>query len=170
MVRLFLALLAAALLAGCTSLPPAPKTAAEPDYRYVIGPGDTLNIVVWRNPELSTSVPVRPDGRITTQVRIFGNYTVMIDTVPPTIKNVDMKADMKGRTEFNLKVQDDLSGIATWKTSMDGEWILMEYEPKLKQLTHKFDKYSSAAGAKKFTIEVIDDRGNTAYWAMDITR
>ena len=36
------------------------------DYRYVIGPLDTVNIVVWRNPELSMSVPVRPDGRIST--------------------------------------------------------------------------------------------------------
>jgi len=32
---------------------------------YLIGPGDSLNIFVWRNPDLSTSVPVRPDGRIT---------------------------------------------------------------------------------------------------------
>jgi polysaccharide export outer membrane protein len=31
----------------------------------LIGPGDTVNVVVWRNPDLSTSVPVRPDGRIT---------------------------------------------------------------------------------------------------------
>lgn len=33
---------------------------------YVIGPGDMLNIVVWRNEELSNSIPVRPDGRIST--------------------------------------------------------------------------------------------------------
>lgn len=39
--------------------------AADPDYNYVIGPGDSVNIQVWRNPELSTSVPVRPDGKIT---------------------------------------------------------------------------------------------------------
>ena len=32
---------------------------------YLIGPGDSLNIFVWRNPDLSTTVPVRPDGRIT---------------------------------------------------------------------------------------------------------
>ena len=33
---------------------------------YLIGAGDTVNIVVWRNPEVSQSVPVRPDGKITT--------------------------------------------------------------------------------------------------------
>jgi polysaccharide export outer membrane protein len=33
---------------------------------YVVGPGDTLQVFVWRNPELSTSIPVRPDGKITT--------------------------------------------------------------------------------------------------------
>jgi polysaccharide export outer membrane protein len=41
-------------------------SAADADYSYLIGPGDTVNIVVWRNPELSMSVPVRPDGKITT--------------------------------------------------------------------------------------------------------
>ena len=51
---------------GCASSgnPPAPSAAASPDYSYIIGPGDTVNIVVWRNPELSMSVPVRPDGKI----------------------------------------------------------------------------------------------------------
>jgi len=54
-------------IAGCTTpgYPPAPVTAATPDYTYVIGPLDTVNIIVWRNPELSMSVPVRPDGKIT---------------------------------------------------------------------------------------------------------
>ena len=58
-----------ALLAGCGSLgshPPAPAVADTADYRYVIGPLDTVNIIVWRNPDLSITVPVRPDGRIST--------------------------------------------------------------------------------------------------------
>lgn len=33
---------------------------------YIIGPGDTLQIFVWRNSDISTTVPVRPDGRIST--------------------------------------------------------------------------------------------------------
>lgn len=53
------------LVFGCaSSYPPAPTSAASPDYRYIIGPGDNVNIIVWRNPELSMSVPVRPDGLI----------------------------------------------------------------------------------------------------------
>jgi polysaccharide export outer membrane protein len=58
---------ALSLLAGCAStgnLPPAPATVSGADYSYVIGPGDSLNINVWRNPELSMSVVVRPDGKI----------------------------------------------------------------------------------------------------------
>jgi polysaccharide biosynthesis/export protein len=60
--------IAGALIAGCATpeYPPAPATAASPDYNWIIGPGDAINIVVWRNPELSANVPVRPDGKIAT--------------------------------------------------------------------------------------------------------
>ncbi len=66
--RAWLAATLCALLGfGCaTTYPPAPRDAATADYEYVIGPGDTVNIIVWRNPELSLSVPVRPDGKLTT--------------------------------------------------------------------------------------------------------
>lgn len=56
------------LLAGCgTSYPLASSQSATDSAReYYIGPGDSLNVQVWRNPELSMVVPVRPDGKITT--------------------------------------------------------------------------------------------------------
>ncbi len=58
-------ILVIAVATGCVgNLPPAPKDAATTEYKYVIGPGDQLNIVVWRNPELSGVIPVRPDGKI----------------------------------------------------------------------------------------------------------
>ncbi len=54
------------LVAGCasTTYPPAPPANEAGDYNYHIGPGDMIDIVVWRNPELSMSVPVRPDGKL----------------------------------------------------------------------------------------------------------
>jgi polysaccharide export outer membrane protein len=54
-------------LGGCASTAnTAAPMAQAPDKDYLIGPGDTLSIVVWRNPEVSQGVPVRPDGKITT--------------------------------------------------------------------------------------------------------
>ncbi|WP_016957068.1 XrtA/PEP-CTERM system exopolysaccharide export protein [Catenovulum agarivorans] len=61
-------------LAGCATnqLPQATihasKTTDITDYKYLIGPGDSLNIFVWRNPEISGSFVVRPDGKITTSL------------------------------------------------------------------------------------------------------
>lgn len=65
--RLCAAAIAAVVVAGCastSSLPPAPRTVDIPNAGYRIGTLDTLNIVVWRNPELSGPVTVRPDGFI----------------------------------------------------------------------------------------------------------
>ncbi len=66
-VRLFLAICAALLVrltyAGADpELPPVQPGMAQ----YVIGPGDVLQVYVWRNPELSVTVPVRPDGQLST--------------------------------------------------------------------------------------------------------
>jgi polysaccharide biosynthesis/export protein len=68
------------LTISCASSPPAapppastPTAAAAataaakaPNSDYIIGPGDTLQVFVWRNPELSVTVPVKPDGKIST--------------------------------------------------------------------------------------------------------
>jgi polysaccharide export outer membrane protein len=74
--------LAVAMLAGAASAvsaASAPAPAAEPARAtdppvatpavpndYIIGPGDTLQVFVWRNPELTATVPVRPDGKVST--------------------------------------------------------------------------------------------------------
>lgn len=60
---------AALLAAGCgmfNRAEPAPQAAASAPSDYVIGAGDNVNIMVWRNPEVSGSFPVRPDGKLTT--------------------------------------------------------------------------------------------------------
>ncbi|WP_088330340.1 XrtA/PEP-CTERM system exopolysaccharide export protein [Lacimicrobium sp. SS2-24] len=73
--HLLMMCLFAALVAGCSSsgsLPPATThaslTSSIDNYNYLIGPGDNLNIFVWRNPEISGSFIVRPDGKITTSL------------------------------------------------------------------------------------------------------
>jgi polysaccharide export outer membrane protein len=93
-----LAVLASAggmVLAGCARAPTVSSTRLpEPapyEYKYIVGPGDTLNIFVWRNPELSQSVEVRPDGRFSTP---------LVD---------DLLAGGKTPTEIAQEVEHDLS-------------------------------------------------------------
>ena len=70
------AVLAAAALTGCSNTPvypPAPIQAPPPvsvdarisGWTYLLGPGDSVSVFVWRNPEVSGGFPIRPDGKMT---------------------------------------------------------------------------------------------------------
>jgi polysaccharide export outer membrane protein len=68
-VAMGLFVVAGVFLAGCQSAGtsrPVEAAPAAPQTEYVIGPGDTLQIFVWQHPEVSVTIPVRPDGRIST--------------------------------------------------------------------------------------------------------
>lgn len=79
------------ILSGCSSnngqLPPATTypsiTTSVEDYQYLIGPGDTVSIFVWRNPDISGSFIVRPDGKVTTS---------LVEDIPVTGKTPTMLA------------------------------------------------------------------------------
>ena len=68
-VRWVVLVVAGSLIMACSSGPevvskPAPEKVEQNEYR--IGPGDTLQVFVWNQPELTVRVPVRPDGMIST--------------------------------------------------------------------------------------------------------
>ncbi len=90
------------VLAGCTSRDLAPADAGDfPTPAYRIGPGDNLNIFVWRNPELSVTLPVRPDGRLTVP---------LIDDVPVAGKTpTELARDLEG--ELSKFIQDPIVSV-----------------------------------------------------------
>ncbi|HEV7814405.1 MAG TPA: XrtA/PEP-CTERM system exopolysaccharide export protein [Janthinobacterium sp.] len=67
MQKMIVYALACGILAACAGRPLSrPNEEAAPEGDYLIGAGDSVNIIVWRNPEVSMTVSVRPDGKITT--------------------------------------------------------------------------------------------------------
>lgn len=114
---------------GCSSIPffnrdkreisaPPPDPVALDRDSYVIGPDDLIQVVVWKNPELSVTVPVRPDGRITVplvdDVQAAGLTTaelkvVLSDKLQEFVKNPEVTAIV---TQINSKRIFMLGGVA----------------------------------------------------------
>jgi len=110
------------------------------------------------------------DGWITAKVKAFGDYTVMLDTLPPKVTAIGLKPVMTGRNSLIIQVGDDLSGVDQWKGELDGRWILFEHDPKKKMLIHHFDRYSDKPGEHELRVEVRDERGNTGTLTAKFTR
>jgi polysaccharide biosynthesis/export protein len=101
-VRTLLALALVAALAACAAPRPSmPVAAAAPDDVYKVGPLDALNIVVWRNTDLSGTVQVRPDGRISTPLV---QDLVVAGKTPPEIAREIEKALAKYVRDPNVTV------------------------------------------------------------------
>jgi len=96
------------------------------------------------------------------KVRVFGDFKIAVDTVPPVIKpfNIQNNKNLSLQKSIKILIDDNLSGIKTYSSTIDGNWILMEYEPKKKMLFYDFDG-SVAPGKHIFSLEVTDERGNT---------
>ena len=68
----------------------------------------------------------------------FGTFTLASDEIAPTIQSVNFKYDLSNETSIKFKVFDNLSGIDKYYAELNGEWILMEYDPKNNLLEHNF--------------------------------
>ena len=68
----------------------------------------------------------------------FGTFTLASDEIEPTIQSVNFKYDLSNESSIKFKVFDNLSGIDKYYAELNGEWILMEYDPKNNLLEHNF--------------------------------
>lgn len=94
------------------------------------------------------------NGRIQFYTREFGNYALLRDTIPPTIKPVAINS---GSVSF--KIRDQLSGIASFRATINGKWLLMHHDPKSASIwSERYDKTVPLKGV--FELEVIDNAGN----------
>jgi polysaccharide export outer membrane protein len=141
----FAACMVLGALAGCgTAYPPAPRQVASPDYSYLIGPLDTLHIIVWRNPELSTTVPVRPDGKV--------SLPLLNDVPAAGLTPTELRGILVNRlTEYipNPEVSVIVREVHSFKVSVIGE-VRKPDRYELKSRATVLDVLAMAGGFNEF--------------------
>ena len=96
--------------------------------------------------------------------KIFGTYTLAMDTVSPTIAAINFQ-DKKWLSKYRylqVKIADELSGISKYRATVNGKWILMEYDYKTKTITHDFNDNIIKDMKNELKIIVTDNVGNSS--------
>jgi hypothetical protein len=77
-------------------------------------------------------------GYVSADVNRLGDYVVTIDTLPPSIKPSFLSgANLTGKQLFTVTINDELSGIKSYDTMIDGRWVLAEYDAKNNLLIYR---------------------------------
>lgn len=103
------------------------------------------------------------NGRLKAKIREFGQYTVVADTVAPVLKalNISNGKSIASQQTIRMSVSDNFSGIRTYKGTLNGKWILMDYDAKNHLLEYKRDE-RLLPGTNEFMLLVEDDCGNSS--------
>ncbi len=106
------------------------------------------------------------------RTRDLGRYTLARDTVPPTIrpKNFKPRQWLTHYRYLSLEIADNLSGVAEYSATLNGEWILMEYEPKTRTLTYTFGDRSGDTPQCDLEVVVTDNVGNSSRYQATVFR
>ncbi len=109
-----------------------------------------------------------------TKTRVLGDYCIMLDQKQPEITPLSFSSDMRKYSRMRFRIKDDLptSGTARdlrYTATVDGQWILMEYDYKNDLLTHYFDE-KIERGEHVLRLEVRDDRDNVQVFEREFVR
>ncbi len=111
------------------------------------------------------------NGYVTTEIRNFDGYYVTIDTLAPRIIPVNLSngVSMVNISKILFRISDNLSGIKSFNAMINGNWVLMEYEPKTGSLWHRFDE-STNKGKNDFELTVSDMKDNLSTYKATFYR
>ena len=106
----------------------------------------------------------RRNGNIlSTSTKTLGTYALATDTVSPTISAINFKDGqwLSNYRFLKIKIADALSGISNYRATVNGKWILMEYDYKTDTLTYDFNDNTIGEGKNNLKVIVTDNVGNS---------
>lgn len=110
------------------------------------------------------------NGFVTTSIRAFGNYCIVVDTIPPKTQGINIAngKSLLAQTTIVVKITDDLSGINKYEGRLNGNWILMAYDEKNDLLTYQFDQWLKS-GENQFELKVWDQVDNVTVYTATLS-
>jgi hypothetical protein len=118
-------------------------------------------------------IPTKLIGNyIKAKTRSLGTYTIAIDIDSPEIKPINFtNLDWISNNNFlKIKISDKVSGIKNYRATVNGDWILMEYDPKTKTLTHDFKDGIIKKVENNLELLVTDNAGNSSKFDLKFYR
>lgn len=105
----------------------------------------------------------RIGDKLSASTKTLGTFTLARDILNPSIKPVNFKDKqwLSKSSSLVLKISDDLSGISNFRATINGKWILMEYEYKRNTLTYDFGDAINTDTENNFKLIVTDNVGNS---------
>ena len=114
----------------------------------------------------------KKDSILQTKYAYAGQYVLTKDSLAPTIKPLNFKDQqwMSNYKFLEVEVDDGFSGIKSYRAKINGQWILMEHEPKDKTLIYNFADIEFDQTQLNFELEVEDQVGNRSVFNATIFR
>ena len=102
------------------------------------------------------------NGRLETETRNMGEFTVKIDSIAPKVSSSNFKdgQSVSKLKSLRFKITDDMTGIETYDIYLDGVWVLGKYDAKNALLYYEFDEYMKK-GTNNVKVVVTDGVGNS---------
>ncbi|MFA8451477.1 MAG: M23 family metallopeptidase [Bacteroidales bacterium] len=97
------------------------------------------------------------------KTRFFGKYTIEIDTLAPQLSLINKQSKYHRGDTISFRAKDTLSGINKYSASVNGKWVLLEYEPKKDNLFYVVDRKWKGR-RKVLELKVIDNVGNKTFF------
>jgi hypothetical protein len=112
------------------------------------------------------------DSTFTTWTKNLGKFYLAQDTIAPKIRAINISEGkwMNTQNTIDFNISDDFSGIDSYNGSINGNWILFDYDYKKARITHEFDKTLLQDGRNEFKLEVIDNVGNSTIFETHFFR
>lgn len=128
---------------------------------------------VRENGRLAAAGGVWEGDRMKIQTSSFGSFVVTVDTIAPVITPLSpvSEAGLRAGRDIRFRIRDDFSGISSYRATVNGAWVLFEYDPKTATISHKTDPDIIPAGTEnELILRVSDQAGNTSVYKNKLIR